>query len=94
MAHRIVWSRRAIQDLEAIADYIAKDSPIYASILVRRVLNQTKLLAQFPNAGRRVPELDDEHVRELIVTSYRIIYRVENNRVTIAAVIHGRQMLH
>ena len=94
MADRVVWSTRALEDLEAIADYIAKDSLTYAGILVKRIVNQTRLLAQFPNAGRKVPEFDDDRIRELIVASYRIIYQVGNHQVTIAAVIHGKQMLH
>ena len=48
---------------------------------------------QFPHSGRKVPEFDDENVRELIVYSYRIIYQSQNSDVIIAAVIHGRRDL-
>jgi plasmid stabilization system protein ParE len=44
-------------------------------------------------SGRKVPEFDDESIREWTVYSYRIIYRVEPHQVTVAAVIHGRRML-
>lgn len=74
MAHRIVWSGRAVQDVEAIADYISADSPAFAGIVVRKILNQANLLVGFPQAGRKVPEFDDENIREVIVYSYRIIY--------------------
>ena len=47
----------------------------------------------FPLSGRKLPEFDDETIRELIAYSYRIIYVVEQNEVIIAAVIHGRRML-
>ena len=50
------------------------------------------MLAQFPRLGRKVPEFDDENVRELIVYSYRIIYRLQGD-VIIAAVIHGKRDL-
>jgi addiction module RelE/StbE family toxin len=93
MAHRVSWSRRALQDLEAIADYIAADSPTYAGIVVKKVVNQTKTLARFPRAGPKVPEFDDENIRELLVYSYRIIYRLEGEEVVIAAVIHGKRIL-
>ena len=94
MAHRVTWSRRALQDLEAIAEYIAADSPTYAGIVVKKVVNQVKTLARFPRAGRKVPEFDDENIRELIVYSYRIIYRLqEEEEVVIAAVIHGKRIL-
>lgn len=51
------------------------------------------MLRAFPLAGRIVPELADPTLRERFVYSYRIIYRVQNDIVTIAAVIHGRRML-
>src|SRR5271169_6878039 len=93
MAHRVAWSRRALRDLEAIAEYIAADSPTYAGIVVKKVVNQTKMLARFPRAGHKVSEFDDENIRELLAYSYRIIYRLQDDRAVIAAVIHGRRML-
>jgi len=38
-----------------------------------------------------VPEFDDDHLRELIAYSYRIIYRVEAAEVVVAAVIHAKR---
>jgi len=93
MAHRIAWSRRALQDVEGIAEHIAADSPTYAGIVVKKIMSQTRMLAQFPCAGRKVPEFDDENIRELIVYSYRIIYRLQEDEVVIAAVIHGKRIL-
>jgi toxin ParE1/3/4 len=93
MAHRIVWSRRAAQDLDSITDYIAADSPAYASVVLKNIVNQTRILARFPQAGRKVPEFDDENIRELIVYSYRIIYRLQNDEALIVAVIHGKRIL-
>jgi addiction module RelE/StbE family toxin len=93
MAHRVAWSRRALNDLESIAEYIAADSPTYAGIVVKKIVSQTRMLAKFPRSGRKVPEFDDENVRELIVYSYRIIYRLQDSGVVIAAIIHGKQLL-
>jgi toxin ParE1/3/4 len=39
-----------------------------------------------------VPEFDDESFRELFAYRYRIIYRVDQDAVTIVAVIHGKRM--
>jgi len=44
-------------------------------------------------SGRKVPEFDDEATRELLVYSYRIIYVVEEEQVTVVSVIHGKQLL-
>jgi len=65
----------------------------YAKAVVRKILASTRTLEHFPLAGRKVPEFDDESIRELFVYSYRIIYAVEEAQVTIAAVIHGKRML-
>jgi toxin ParE1/3/4 len=94
MARRLGWSRRALTDLEGIAEYIAADSPTYASNVVKKITSQVRILAQFPHTGRKVPEFDDENVRELIVYSYRVIYRLHENEVVVAAVIHGKRNLH
>jgi len=50
-------------------------------------------LAAFPRMGHKVPEFDDDDVRELLVYSYRVIYRVEPDRVVIAAITHGKRIL-
>ena len=93
MAHRVVWSQRAFQDLEAIASYIAADSAAYAGNVVKRIVSMSQSLARFPRSGRMVPEFDDEAIRELLVYSYRVIYRIEGAEVTIAAVVHGKRDL-
>jgi len=93
MAHRVVWSRRAFQDVEAIASYIGQDSPAYAKIVIRKIVSQTGRLASFPRSGRKVPEFDDEDIREVFAYSYRIIYRLQQDEVLIAAIIHGRRIL-
>jgi toxin ParE1/3/4 len=61
--------------------------------VVRTIVNQVKTLASFPRSGRKVPEFDDEDIRELIAYSYRIIYRLEQEEILIAAVIHGKRIL-
>jgi toxin ParE1/3/4 len=93
MAPRVTWSQRALRDVEGIADYIAQDSAAYAAVVVRTILNQTKMLSRFPRSGRKVPEFDDDDIRELLAYSYRIIYRLRENEVIIAAVIHGKRIL-
>ena len=93
MAHRVVWAERAYQDLESIANYIADDSPAYARAVAKDIIQQTRTLTRFPRSGRKVPEFDDENIRELIAYSYRIIYRLDQNEVLIAAIIHGKRLL-
>ena len=93
MAHRIVWSRRAVQDLDTLTSYIAADSLAFAGVVLKNIVNKARILTRFPRAGRKVPEFDDESVRELIVYSYRIIYRLKDDEALIVAVIHGKRIL-
>jgi plasmid stabilization system protein ParE len=45
-------------------------------------------LNNLPERGRRVAEFDDPSVREVIVDSYRLIYRVRSQRITVLAFVH------
>ena len=93
MAYKIVWSPKAIDDADSIALYLSRDSTSYAAAVVRRILNTARSIEAFPFAGRVVPELGDTNIREKFVYSYRIIYRIEETTVTVAAVIHGNRLL-
>ena len=72
MAHRVAWSPRAIEDLEAIAQYISADSSAYAATVVKTILNTTRNLSRFPYAGRIVPELGDENIRECVDCGHKL----------------------
>ncbi len=89
----VVWSELAWRDLENAADYIAQDSPHYAAAFVGELRDASRALAEFSGRGRVVPELNDPEIRELIVGSYRLVYQVAADRVTILAVIHGARDL-
>ena len=93
MAFTVVWSPRAVDDIDAIAAYIAEDSEAYAASVVRVILAKARNLAEFPFVGRLVPEFDDASVREVFAYSYRIIYGIADDTVTIATVVHGRRLL-
>lgn len=75
---RVVWSRQAVADLEAIREFIARDSAQYAAAMVERLTSATDRLQQFPQSGRIVPEVGDPELRELLVGSYRVIYRTRD----------------
>ena len=62
MAYRVAWSPRAVEDLEAIAQYISVDSTAYAAAVVKTILNITRNLSHFPRSGRAVPEIADESI--------------------------------
>ena len=85
---RVVWTRLALWDLEAIGGFIARDNPTAAAKIVTHIFDQTELLALHPHIGRvgRIKE-----TRELVVkdTPFITAYRVKEDRVEVLAVFHG-----
>jgi plasmid stabilization system protein ParE len=78
-----------------VAEYIAKDSPRYAAVLIREARDAARSLRQFANRGRVVPEIGDSAIRELFVfKSYRMLYRVLDREVQVLAFIHGSRDLN
>ena len=84
MARKVIWADAAQEDLEAAAAYIHRDSPYYAASFVRRTLEAARSLAKFPLRGSMVREFGDTNIREIIVYSYRLIYHVEKNQISIS----------
>ena len=76
MAFQIIWSLHARDDLRKIVAYIAADKPTIAESFGYQLMAKVDLLVKFPQLGRVVPEANDEHIRELILRPYRIVYRV------------------
>lgn len=94
MATEIKWTLHALQDIENIAEFIAQDSEHFASIQIDKFFIRSQILEQFPLAGRMVPELGDEQIRELIEGNYRMIYRVvSESRVDILTIHQSYQLL-
>lgn len=71
----IVWTEPALEDLDAIAEYIALDKLNAAQRLVRNVFKRIDLLGHSPNSGRKVPELSPSKYKEVIVGPCRVFYR-------------------
>jgi len=93
MARKVEWTDPAWDDLAGIADYIARDSEYYAAAFVQEVKEAAASLAEFAKRGQIVPEFGDPSERELLVKSYRLVYKVTENRVVILALIHGARRI-
>jgi plasmid stabilization system protein ParE len=68
-----------------------RDSPWYAKAVAAKIGETAETIPEYPDLGRIVPEIGDSAIRERFVHRYRVIYRLDEARVLIAAVIHGRQ---
>lgn len=93
MDYKLIWSPQAIEDIEAIAEYIARDSTIYAESTVEQIFQAPERLMQFPKLGRIVPEKNDESIREIFIFQYRIIYEILPSEVHILTVVHGKRII-
>jgi toxin ParE1/3/4 len=95
MARRValIWAAPALDDLDEIASWIARQNERAASALVRRVLDALERLRDHPASGRWVPEIGQKLYREVIVPPCRIIYRREGNDVLIVHVIRSERLL-
>ena len=89
----LIWSEPALQDLDAIADYIALDKPEAARNLVARVFKKVDALKQFPRLGSCPPELPGMPYRQLVISPCRIFYRAEHKKVFILHVMRNEQQL-
>ena len=89
----VIWTEPALQELEAIAEYIALDNPAAASDLVKAVFDKTERLENFPKSGRIPPELPDSVYRELVVPPCRIFYREDEQRVLVLFVMREERQL-
>lgn len=90
---KVKWSPEAIEDIESIAEYIARDSEYYARAVVTEILSVSRRIREYPLIGRIVPEIGVDRVRERFAYSYRLVYRIEPERILIVAVIHGKRQL-
>ena len=73
MAAELIWSAEALGDLDAIADYIHRDSPYHARRVVDAAIDLAQSIAEQPKIGRIVPELGDPDIRERFLYSYRML---------------------
>ncbi|MDJ0508432.1 MAG: type II toxin-antitoxin system RelE/ParE family toxin [Crocosphaera sp.] len=93
MAYRVIWSSKAVEDVDSIATYIARDSPSYAAAVVRQILDATNQLEDNPLTGELIAEGDSITLRDQPAYTYRVIYRVDGDTVIVVAVVHTKRLL-
>ncbi|SFH07009.1 toxin ParE1/3/4 [Desulfotomaculum arcticum] len=95
MSKRIVLSEMAYYDIDSIFSYIAQDSKQTVKKLRVFIYEGIRKLSDFPEMGAVIPEEDapgaQRGYRRIVVTPYSIFYRVLDDRIVIARVLHGRQ---
>ena len=92
--NHVIWTEQAKTDLEEIVLYIARDSVDIATAKYEELKFATTKLKEFPKSGRVIPELEEQNIftyRELIVSPWRIMYKNEQEKIYILAILDGRR---
>ncbi|MEE9408883.1 MAG: type II toxin-antitoxin system RelE/ParE family toxin [Polaribacter sp.] len=91
---QINWTYLSKNDLKDIAEYISKDSKVYAKLQITRIRKRAQILKTQLYSGKIVDEFQSENFRELIEGNYRIIYKiVSNTKIDIITIHHSSRNL-
>ena len=86
-ARRISFAASAVEDLETIRSWYAEQQvPDVGERLLGEVISQVERLAEFPESGRVVPEFGLAKLQEVIHSPFRIVYRLDEDRVRMVRV--------
>jgi plasmid stabilization system protein ParE len=89
----VILAEPALNDLDAIADYIALDSPAAARELVQRIFGHVDRLIVHPDSGSKPRELHGGRYRQIVEPSCRIFYRRESETIYVLHVMRGESKL-
>ena len=92
---QVILSIKAKRQIQEIAEYIEKDSPLNAMRVVRKIIASVRRLRSFPEIGAVASEFQEQGIRELLVFQYRIFYRFDKvkQKIIVLAIAHGRQQI-
>ena len=91
---QIKWTDQAVSDLKEIAIYISRDSKKYAKIQVQRIKKRTLILKSNPYSGQILTLLNQADIRQLVIGSYIIIYKIlGDTTIDILTVHHSSREL-
>ena len=87
---RVFWTKKSEVQLDKIFDYIATDSTFYARQTLKKIILQAEKAAENPLAGRVVPEMNQEEIREVFHHPYRVVYYLNfpKKRIEVLSVLH------
>ncbi len=90
----VTWSQESGENLVNIEEFIARDSVERAVRFVDALIDHTEaILTDNPRSGRSVPEIGNPDIRELIYRGYRIVYRLNDDRIELLTVFEGHRLL-
>jgi toxin ParE1/3/4 len=90
----MTFSASAVADLEAIrAWHRDQQAPDVGNRLLEEIISQVERLADFPESGRIVPEFGIANLREIIDAPFRIVYRLDGNKIKVIRIWRSERIL-
>ena len=90
----ITFAASAVNDLDDIRSWYADQQvPAVGDKLLREIISQVERLGAFPESGRIVPEFGIVNLREIIYSPFRIIYRLDDNKVRVVRAWRSERLL-
>ncbi len=91
---KLIIARSALSDLQDIkAYYLEQGVPEIGQRFVSTILKKAQRLIDHPDSGRKVPEFDQEQIRELIDPPFRIVYMRHTSVVSLIRVWRSERLL-
>ena len=88
------FSKSAIEDLKGIKEYYLEQGvPQIGQDLVAAIVEHIETLSAHPDIGRVVPEFNDDSIRELIHSPFRVVYLREIESIKIIRVWRSERLL-
>ena len=91
---RVSFAPSAVDNLQEIRSrYADQQVPEVGERLVREIVDAVLRLAGFPESGRVVPEFGLSQLREIIHPPFRIVYRLDAERVRVVRVWRSERLM-
>lgn len=91
---KLIIARSALSDLQNIqAYYVEQGVPKTGQQFMRTILQKVQRLIDHPDSGRKVPEFDQEQIREIIHPPFRIVYLRHASTINLVRVWRSERLL-
>ena len=90
---RLIWTHRALDDLEHLLAYIEQDAPLAARRLAQKIVARVESLQENPHLGGYVLEDETHTYREILQGNYRLIDRVDGDVIYLITIYHAARLL-
>lgn len=90
---RVAWADSALDHVRLILDKIRREDPPTAAKWVEKIMSAPDVLADHPRFGPVVEEFALDHLRELLVGSFRVIYTLRGEDCVVVAVVRAQRDL-